>query len=141
MKTKEETLRTREKIQVRAAQRHKARDKALPAWQRPVKHLRLMTVVFSINFLLALFQTWRHRFVLIGALHHFPSVGSPPFHALMWDLASVFNAFLIPAVLISFWARTFRAQAKRRRVRDQQRATRALRNEGVWPPPPSQEGA
>ena len=141
LKTKEETLRTREKIRVRAAQRHKARDKALPVLQRPAKHLWLLTVVLSISFLLALFQNWLHRFVLIGTLHHFPSVGSPPFHALMWDLLSVFNALMLPALIASHWARTFRARAERRRVREQRRATRALRNEGVWPPPPSQEPA
>jgi len=137
LKTKEETQEARETIRVRAAERHKARDKALPTWQRPVKHLWFLTAACSFNVLFALFQTWQHRSVLVGALSHFPSAGSPPLHALMWDLLSVFSALLIPIVLISYWTRTFRARAERRAVREQRRATRTLRGEGIWPPPPS----
>ena len=130
-------LKTREQIRARAAERHKARNKALPARQRPVKLLWPLTAIFSFDFLCALSSTWWHRFVLIGALHHFPTVGSPPFHALMRDLVSVFNALVFPALIVSCWAQTLRARAERKRAREQRRATRTLRGEGVWPPPPA----
>ena len=136
LKTKEETLRTKERIRARAAQRHKARDKALPVGQRPVKWLRFMTVVLSGNLLLALFTTWRHRFVLLGLLHHVPSTGSISFHDQTWDVLGVLNVFMFSAALISMWTRIFQAQAQRRRVKEQRRATRALGGAGIWPPPP-----
>ena len=136
LRTKEDTLRARDRIRARAAERHKARNRALPVGQRPVKWLWPATAIFSINFLCALDSNWRHRAALIGALHHFPAVGSPPFHALMWDQVSVFNTFASPALLVSYWSRTLRARAERRRVREQRRAARVLRGEGVWPPAP-----
>ena len=96
LKTNEERLRTREEIRARAAKRHKARDKALPVGQRPVKRLWLLTLVFSGNLLMALFSTWMHRFVLLGLLNYVLSAGSSgSFPAQMWDLLSVFNVFLI----------------------------------------------
>ena len=136
LKTNEETLRTRERIRARDAQRHKARDKVLPVGQRPVKRLWLLTAVFSVNFLLALSSTWMHRFALLGLLHYIVSAGSTPFHGRMWDFVSVFNVFMFPMVLISSWTRTFQSRAERRRVREQRRAMRASGRAGVWPPPP-----
>ena len=137
MKTNEERLRTREEIRARAAKRHKARDKALPVGQRPVKRLWLLTLVFSGNLLMALFSTWMHRFVLLGLLNYVLSAGSSgSFPAQMWDLLSVFNVFLMSAVLISVWTRTFQARAERRRVKKQRRAERSSGGEGVWPPAP-----
>ena len=137
LKTSEERLRTREEIRARAAKRHKARDKALPVGQRPVKRLWLLTLVFSGNLLMALFSTWMHRFVLLGLLNYVLSAGSSgSFPAQMWDLLSVFNVFLMSAVLISYWTRAFQARAERRRVREQRRAERSSGGEGVWPPAP-----
>ena len=137
MKTNEERLRTREEIRARAAKRHKARDKALPVGQRPVKRLWLLTLVFSGNLLMALFSTWMHRFVLLGLLNYVLSGGSSgSFPAQMWDLLSVFNVFLMSAVLISYWTRAFQARAERRRVREQRRAERSSGGAGVWPPAP-----
>ena len=137
MKTNEERLRTREEIRARAAKRHKARDKALPVGQRPVKRLWLLTLVFSGNLLMALFSTWMHRFVLLGLLNYVLSAGSSgSFPAQMWDLLSVFNVFLMSAVLISYWTRAFQARAERRRVKEQRRAERSSGGEGVWPPAP-----
>ena len=137
MKTNEERLRTREEIRARAAKRHKARDKALPVGQRPVKRLWLLTLVFSGNLLMALFSTWMHRFVLLGLLNYVLSAGSSgSFPAQMWDLLSVFNVFLMSAVLISYWTRAFQARAERRRVREQRRAERSSGGAGVWPPAP-----
>ena len=137
LKTNEERLRTREEIRARAAKRHKARDKALPVGQRPVKRLWLLTLVFSGNLLMALFSTWMHRFVLLGLLNYVLSAGSSgSFPAQMWDLLSVFNVFLMSAVLISYWTRAFQARAERRRVREQRRAERSSGGAGVWPPAP-----
>ena len=137
LKTSEERLRTREEIRARAAKRHKARDKALPVGQRPVKRLWLLTLVFSGNLLMALFSTWMHRFVLLGLLNYVLSAGSSgSFPAQMWDLLSVFNVFLMSAVLISYWTRAFQARAERRRVKEQRRAERSSGGEGVWPPAP-----
>ena len=137
MKTNEERLRTREEIRARAAKRHKARDKALPVGQRPVKRLWLLTLVFSGNLLMALFSTWMHRFVLLGLLNYVLSAGSSgSFPAQMWDLLSVFNVFLMSAVLISYWTRAFQARAERRRVKEQRRAERSSGGAGVWPPAP-----
>ena len=137
LKTSEERLRTREEIRARAAKRHKARDKALPVGQRPVKRLWLLTLVFSGNLLMALFSTWMHRFVLLGLLNYVLSGGSSgSFPAQMWDLLSVFNVFLMSAVLISYWTRAFQARAERRRVREQRRAERSSGGAGVWPPAP-----
>jgi len=137
LKTNEERLRTREEIRARAAKRHKARDKALPVGQRPVKRLWLLTLVFSGNLLMALFSTWMHRFVLLGLLNYVLSGGSSgSFPAQMWDLLSVFNVFLMSAVLISYWTRAFQARAERRRVREQRRAERSSGGAGVWPPAP-----
>ena len=136
LKTSEERLRAREDIRARAAKRHKARDKALPVGQRPVKRLWLLTAIFSVNLLFALFSTWEHRFALLGLLNYVLSAGSGPLHTPLWDLVSVFNVFMIPTVLISVWTRTFQALAERRRVKKQRRAERSSGGEGVWPPAP-----
>ena len=64
---------------VRAAKRHKARDKALPVSQRPVKWLWLLTAVFSGNFLLSLCSAWMHRCsadLSVGT--HFSGAGGEP---------------------------------------------------------------
>ena len=95
-----------------------------------------MTLVFSGNFLMALFSTWMHRFVLLGLLNYVLSAGAGSFHAPPWDLVYVFNVFLMPAVLISVWTRNFQARAERRRVKEQRRAERPSGGAGVWPPAP-----
>lgn len=126
-------LRTKQEIKARAAERHKARDNALPVRQRPVKSLWFLTAVLSFNLLLNMDMIWERHSELPGLLKHFSITDLASLHFLGWKFVYI---FLFCLILGELWMRVFRARVERRRAKEQERAKRALRGEGIWPPPP-----